>query len=100
MGHKAGPVHGDLRAQIVSTTWTLGVAFLYFLTQNKKISAKLNHAMKMMVALLHFCAHVSGTWSETKNVSRIFFLSGHMKMCRFRIKLKIDQLEDFEKKLL
>ena len=30
MGHKAGPVHGDLRAQIVSTTWTLDVAFLYF----------------------------------------------------------------------
>ena len=29
MGHKADPVHGDLRAQIVSTTWTLGVAFLY-----------------------------------------------------------------------
>ena len=85
MGHKAGPVHGDLRAQIVSTTWTLGVAFLYFFdTKQKKTSAELIYDIKMMVALLHFCAHVSGTWSETKKCFTDFFDLGVPFGVRFR----------------
>ena len=42
MGHKAGPVHGDLRAQIVSTTWTLGVAFLYFFDIKQKFQSRID----------------------------------------------------------